>query len=68
MLAAWVTNRRCPQRYKFEAFYELNAIGLVVNIKDPQCPKGTFKLLIFPSVHLLQCPNQQDKVIINNIF
>ncbi|XP_021955910.1 exocyst complex component 8 isoform X2 [Folsomia candida] len=61
MLASWVTNRRGPQRYKFEAFYELAAIGLVVNIRDPECPKCTFKLLIFPNVHLLQCPSQPDK-------
>ena len=66
--------RRGPQRYKFQAFYELGSIGLVVNIRDPECPKHTFKLLIFPSVHLLQCPNQQDKVrelrsiLFNNSF
>lgn len=53
--------RRGPQRFKFEAFYDLGAIGLVVNIRDPECPKGTFKLLIFPNVHLLQCPSQPDK-------
>ncbi|ODM91800.1 Exocyst complex component 8 [Orchesella cincta] len=68
MLAQWVPNRRGPQRYKFEAFYELGAIGLVVNIRDPECPKCVFKLLIFPSVHLLQCPNQQEKdAWVNNI-
>lgn len=41
---------------------------MVVNIRDPECPKHTFKLLIFPSIHLLQCPNQQDKVCTSKLI
>ena len=48
-------------RYKFHTLYELDNLA-VVNVKDTNVVKNTFKLLMFPDTRLFQAESPKAKV------
>jgi len=53
--------RRGPVRYKFHTLYELDNLA-VVNVKDTNVVKNSFKLLMFPDTRLFQAESPKAKV------
>ncbi|CAL4060547.1 unnamed protein product, partial [Meganyctiphanes norvegica] len=60
MIAAWLSDRRGPVRYRFEVLYGLDQV-LPVNIKDRGTTKNAFKVLIFPDTRVFMAPNPKAK-------
>lgn len=60
LIATWISNRRGPARYKFQAQYELGSLA-VVNVRDLGSVRHAFKLLAFPDSRVFQCSNNQAK-------
>lgn len=54
MLTSWITNRRGPMRYKFQACYPISTLA-VVNVRDLGNVKQAFKVLAFPDTRVFQC-------------
>lgn len=54
MLTSWISNRRGPMRYKFQASYPISTIA-VVNVRDLGTVKQAFKVLAFPDTRVFQC-------------
>jgi len=48
-------------RYKFHTLYELDNLA-VVNVKDTNVVKNSFKLLMFPDTRLFQAESPKAKV------
>lgn len=53
MIASHIRRRKGPVRYKFQALYELDNMA-IVEIKDSDAVRNTFKILMFPDSHLYQ--------------
>ena len=53
MVAAHIRRRKGPVRYRFQALYELDNMA-VVEVKDTEALRNTFKILMFPNSHLYQ--------------
>lgn len=60
MIAAWLSDRRGPVRYRFEVLYPLDQV-LPVNIKDRGTTKNAFKVLIFPDTRVFMAPTAKIK-------
>ncbi|XP_069975063.1 exocyst complex component 8 isoform X1 [Penaeus vannamei] len=60
MIAAWLSDRRGPVRYRFEVLYPLDQV-LPVNIKDRGTTKNAFKVLIFPDTRVFMAPDAKSK-------
>lgn len=54
MLTSWISNRRGPNRYKFQSCYPISTIA-VVNVRDLGSVKQVFKVLAFPDTRVFQC-------------
>ncbi|XP_073948310.1 exocyst complex component Exo84 [Choristoneura fumiferana] len=54
MLTSWISNRRGPMRYKFQASYPISTLA-VVNVRDLGNVKQAFKVLAFPDTRVFQC-------------
>ncbi|KAJ8711287.1 hypothetical protein PYW07_008529 [Mythimna separata] len=54
MLTSWISNRRGPNRYKFQASYPISTLA-VVNVRDLGSVKQAFKVLAFPDTRVFQC-------------
>ncbi|XP_022831602.1 exocyst complex component 8 [Spodoptera litura] len=54
MLTSWISNRRGPNRYKFQACYPISTLA-VVNVRDLGSVKQAFKVLAFPDTRVFQC-------------
>ncbi|XP_049879092.1 exocyst complex component 8 [Pectinophora gossypiella] len=54
MLTSWISNRRGPMRYKFQASYPISTLA-VVNVRDLGTVKQAFKVLAFPDTRVFQC-------------
>lgn len=54
MLTSWISNRRGPNRYKFQATYPISTLA-VVNVRDLGSVKQAFKVLAFPDTRVFQC-------------
>lgn len=54
MLTSWISNRRGPNRYKFQASYPISTLA-VVNVRDLGSVKQVFKVLAFPDTRVFQC-------------
>lgn len=54
MLTSWISNRRGPMRYKFQASYPISTLA-VVNVRDLGTVKQAFKVLVFPDTRVFQC-------------
>lgn len=54
MLTSWISNRRGPSRYKFQASYPISTLA-VVNVRDLGTVKQAFKVLAFPDTRVFQC-------------
>lgn len=54
MLTSWISNRRGPNRYKFQANYPIDTLA-VVNVRDLGSVKQAFKVLAFPDTRVFQC-------------
>ncbi|KAL1130922.1 hypothetical protein AAG570_012163, partial [Ranatra chinensis] len=61
IITTWISNRRGPVKYKYEASYDVSTLA-VVNVRDLGSIKYAFKLLVFPDTRLFQCANNQAKV------
>lgn len=60
MTASPVSKRRGPVRYTFQALYELDNMA-IVDVKDTDSLKFSFKILMFPDSHLYQAERDEDK-------
>lgn len=60
MTASSVSKRRGPVKYCFEALYELENMA-IVDVKDTDVLKFSFKILMFPDSHLYQAESEEDK-------
>lgn len=60
MLTSWISNRRGPVRYSFQAVYSVSSMA-VVNVRDLGTVKQAFKLLAFPDTRVFQCNNLNSK-------
>lgn len=54
MLTSWISNRRGPNRYKFQCSYPISTLA-VVNVRDLGSVKQAFKVLAFPDTRVFQC-------------
>lgn len=54
MLTSWISNRRGPMRYKYQASYPISTLA-VVNVRDLGNVKQAFKVLAFPDTRVFQC-------------
>lgn len=54
MLTSWISNRRGPNRYKFQCSYPISTLA-VVNVRDMDSGKQAFKVLAFPDTRMFQC-------------
>ncbi|CAD0204398.1 unnamed protein product [Chrysodeixis includens] len=54
MLTSWISNRRGPNRYKFQVSYPISTLA-VVNVRDLGSVKQAFKVLAFPDTRVFQC-------------
>lgn len=54
MLTSWISNRRGPNRYKFQASYPISTLA-IVNVRDLGSVKQAFKVLAFPDTRVFQC-------------
>lgn len=60
MVASSVYKRRGPVKYSFQALYELDNMA-IVDVKDTDTLKFSFKILMFPDSHLFQAEGEEDK-------
>ena len=60
MMALPVFKRRGPVKYSFQALYELDNMA-IVDVKDSDSLKSSFKILMFPDSHLFQAESEEDK-------
>jgi len=60
LIATWISNRRGPAKYKFQAQYELDSLA-VVNVRDLGTVRYAFKLLAFPDSRVFQCSSLAAK-------
>lgn len=58
--ASSVYKRRGPVKYLFQALYELENMA-IVDVKDTDTLKFSFKILMFPDSHLYQAESEEDK-------
>lgn len=61
MTAASTVKRRGPVKYLFQALYELENMA-IVDVKDTDTLKLSFKILMFPNSHLYQAESEEDKL------
>lgn len=60
MTAAPTQKRRGPVKYLFQSLYELENMA-IVDVKDTEELKFTFKILMFPDSHLYQAETEEEK-------
>lgn len=60
MTASSVYKRRGPVKYEFQSLYELDNMA-IVDVKDTDTLKFSFKILMFPNSHLYQAESEEDK-------
>uniref|UniRef100_A0A1B6FB48 Exocyst complex component 8 n=1 Tax=Cuerna arida TaxID=1464854 RepID=A0A1B6FB48_9HEMI len=60
LIATWISNRKGPAKYKFQAQYELDSLA-VVNVRDLGNVRHAFKLLAFPDSRVFQCTSNSAK-------
>lgn len=60
MTATSVYKCRGPVKYLFQALYELENMA-IVDVKDTDALKFSFKILMFPDSHLYQAESEDDK-------
>ena len=58
--ASSIIKRRGPVKYLFQALYELENMA-IVDVKDTDTLKFSFKILMFPDSHLYQAESEEDK-------
>lgn len=58
--ASSIVKRKGPVKYLFQALYELENMA-IVDVKDTDTLKFSFKILMFPDSHLYQAENEEDK-------
>lgn len=60
MTALSVSKLRGPVKYRFQDLYELENMA-IVDVKDTDNLKFSFKILMFPDSHLYQAESEEDK-------
>jgi hypothetical protein len=60
MTASLEDKGRGPVKYKVQALYELDNMA-IVDVKDTDTLKFSFKILMFPDSHLYQAESEEDK-------
>ena len=60
MTASPIYKRRGPVKFKFRALYELENMA-IVDVKDSDMLKFSFKILMFPDSHLYQAESEEEK-------
>lgn len=60
MTASPVKKHKGPVKYVFQALFELENMA-IVDVKDTDVLKWSFKILMFPDSHLYQAESEEDK-------